>query len=489
MSILDSPGRFGTIQLLRQRSATSSSVTDIEHVITSFGVDSQTVSFGRDTSCSVRLYYPDVDAVHARIVFNQDLGGKAFLEVLGESGVRVDGCLVYPSGEGGNTSGSGGNGSRGGSPRTIALGDKSELEIHGKRFRFVYPPKEIRKQLAATPPRESRPGNRALRLSMIASAQVFSPRPSADPVQNLRILQSPLRAPFGSPSSRNSGSRDDNEEEEKSITLVQGSQPRVVEEAADLVILEDVVLEAPLPALNVKNALVRTGSSADLNGQQERGRTPGPPRTPRRQSLHRAVLIRSAQRAKTDTDSEGEGEESDTEAEEAEVRELRLEVVSVSSGSDVSDDDEGAFRYPGAGEDDGEEPLHDHDGAAGEKKKTLGWRKSLEKLAIWPFGRVKKEVGFSFDLWKTFLYFLLRTHFFFCLLLCSRWTFFVSMDSFDVYCRFFRRFVVFRPCFVTTYCPLFSSRLSGRDGSFGGDGRSSFGCATSGRPWPCSAAH
>lgn len=38
-------------------------------VITSFGIDTPTLSFGRDTTCGVRLYYPDVSLVHAKLAF------------------------------------------------------------------------------------------------------------------------------------------------------------------------------------------------------------------------------------------------------------------------------------------------------------------------------------------------------------------------------------------------------------------------------------
>ncbi|KAJ7498341.1 hypothetical protein B0H11DRAFT_2276039 [Mycena galericulata] len=131
--------------------------------------------------------------------------------------------------------------------------------------------------------------------TMIASAQVFSPRQPPDPRENLRVLQSPLRALFprppsapGSPSPSlakpraASASSDSDDNEAETTTLVQGAHPRVVEEARDLVILENVELAAPAPT-------------------QDRGCQGGsvvpPPKTPRRQSLHRAVLIRSAQRA------------------------------------------------------------------------------------------------------------------------------------------------------------------------------------------------
>ncbi|KAJ7433373.1 hypothetical protein B0H11DRAFT_2208921 [Mycena galericulata] len=131
--------------------------------------------------------------------------------------------------------------------------------------------------------------------TMIASAQVFSPRQPPDPRENLRVLQSPLRAPFprppsapGSPSPSlakpraASASSDSDDNEAETTTFVQGAHPRVVEEARDLVILENVELAAPAPT-------------------QDRGCQGGsvvpPPKTPRRQSLHRAVLIRSAQHA------------------------------------------------------------------------------------------------------------------------------------------------------------------------------------------------
>ncbi|KAJ7167732.1 hypothetical protein C8R46DRAFT_1270027, partial [Mycena filopes] len=335
---MDTPGRFGTVQLLRRQptstaanaskgAAGGAAPAGEEVVVASFGVDTPTVSFGRDPTCSVRLYYPAVAPLHARIVFSGDESEKkknAFVEVLGAKGMHVDGCMVYPNAQ-----------DDGGSPkgvRTIPLGNGSELEIHGKRFRFVYPPKEMRKALAASP---ARPGNRALRLSLIPSAQVFDPHPSPDPRQNLRVLQSPLRiagsspkkngspapgtptpSPRGVVNSAKTQQDDEDSEEGQTITLVQGSHPRVVEEAKDLVILEDVELSAEERAAAANNN--SRSSPTTAVGGAGRGRAnstsagsvgrnpsiippppppPAPPRTPRRQSLHRAVLIRSAQRA------------------------------------------------------------------------------------------------------------------------------------------------------------------------------------------------
>ncbi|KAF7314025.1 FHA domain-containing protein [Mycena chlorophos] len=362
---MDLPGRFGTISLLRQNT--------VADIVTSFGVDATAVSFGRDPTCSVRLYYPDVAPVHARVVFNDTK--KAFLEVIGDSGLSVDGCEVFPQ-------------------RTIPLENGSEVVIHGKRFRFTYPPKDMRAALAASP---ARPANRALRLSMIASAQVFSPRPSSNPKENLRVLQSPLRAPpRRTPSPSPTKGKGQYDQDDETITLVQGAHPRVVEDEKDLVILEDVEITPP----------------------KQHAAPPSAPKTPRRQSLHRAVLIRSAHRAvlaanaastsplkppvvspskpvsvpapqlqpqpvsptkgtygvpMDNGDDEGDTDtDTDTEEEEAEVRALGLEVVSVSSGSESEEDEE-------------EEEAQRQQ----EQKARLGWRKSLERL--WPFGRVKDE--------------------------------------------------------------------------------------------------
>ena len=52
---------------------------------------------------------------------------------------------------------------------------------------------------------------------MIASAHVFTPRPSRDPQENLRVLQTPLRAPFA----REAAAGEEEAEEEEEIVLVQ----------------------------------------------------------------------------------------------------------------------------------------------------------------------------------------------------------------------------------------------------------------------------
>ena len=140
-------GRYGTISLMKRNE---------EHtVVTSFGIDAEELTFGRETTCGVRLYYPDVALLHCKVVFEErkvDISFlsllftiinntiQAFLVVLGESGVLVDGCKVFPR-TSNNLS------------TIIPLANNSEFEIHNKRFRFSYPPKEIRATLFATPAR------------------------------------------------------------------------------------------------------------------------------------------------------------------------------------------------------------------------------------------------------------------------------------------------------------------------------------------------
>ncbi|KAJ2916203.1 hypothetical protein MD484_g4200, partial [Candolleomyces efflorescens] len=386
-------GKFGTLSLLKNVSAKrlnlpaqASGTTGSDVVVTSFGIDTEELTFGRDPSCSVRLYYPDVAVVHCKIMFEER---KAFLAVIGESGLIVDGCEVYP------------NRREGASPTMIPLQNESEIEIRGKRFRFSYPPKEMRAVLFSTPTPKS---NRKLRLSMIQSAEVFSPRPSNDPSENLRILQSPLKNQFKSPTKRSGLSQppvnayrqnsptpqrhqqpdhdEDDDEEEDEIILVDGNQPRVVQEDRDLVILEDVEVAPPMP-------LVRVQQYQNL-----------PPRTPPRRksmgrnTLHRAVLIRSAQRAVIRAE------------EEEEEREVLETVVSELVDSDEDDEEyesvggysqEDEYAHPpeqtqlsdedvdmqDASDDESEREDGSHqESGNGANNKPL-WRKSLER--IWPF--------------------------------------------------------------------------------------------------------
>ncbi|KAF9461792.1 hypothetical protein BDZ94DRAFT_1323128 [Collybia nuda] len=365
-------GRYGTICLMKRH--------EPDTVVTSFGIDTEELTFGRDPTCGVRLYYSDVSLVHCRIVFEER---KAFLIVLGANGLVVDGCKVYPNG---SPSGSG-------SPMTIPLTNNSEFEIHGKRFRFAYPPKELRAALFATP---ARPPQRKLRLSMIHSAQVFSPRPSKDPRENLRILQSPLKNAFKTPGKSGSSSpvrtnllsttptrNDPDEEEADDIVLVDGNHPRVVEDEKDLVILEDVQLP--------------DAGSQSMPVQQQHLQPP--PQTPvrkrslSRNTLHRAVLIRSAQRAVL----EAEHAEREREAEEEEEMEVfetvASDAASESEGEGEEEEDDDKMGSDGTEENDDsesdeeveeyEEEVRGREDERGSTAQKSTWRKSLER--IWPF--------------------------------------------------------------------------------------------------------
>ena len=294
-------GKYGLLLLMKKH--------DPEASIASFPIDEEEVTFGRDSNCSVRLYYNTVSALHAKIIFQERKVSlrlfsllvylirhfQAFLIVLGTHGLSVDGCPVFPSAPSSQH------------PTTIPLSNGSEIEIHKKRFRFEYPPKAIRAALLATPSPTKKTRRRTLRLSMIQSAQVFTPRPSKNPRENLRVLQSPIK-PLGSPLKSGYHAED----EEEPIILVNGDNPRVVEEEKDLVILEHVEVEDPepepqhrplkihkkAPALGVANVEARTpmrarqasGSYAPLASQpapvqpQPQPQPQPPLQTPRRRA-------------------------------------------------------------------------------------------------------------------------------------------------------------------------------------------------------------
>ncbi|EJF61779.1 hypothetical protein DICSQDRAFT_105472 [Dichomitus squalens LYAD-421 SS1] len=304
---LSDVGRLGALQLLRKQSP--------ESVVTSYPIDDEEITIGRDQSCSLRLYYPAVSAVHAKITF---VDRKAFLVIIGTNGVLLDDEPMFPAPA--NAHG----------PTTVPLQNNSVIEIHKKRFRFIYPPKHLRSALINTPTQMTPAGERRpLRLSMIATAQVFTPRPSHDPQENLRVLQTPLRTPFA--------------QELEEIVLVQSNTPRVVEEEKDLVILDEVepepVLPLPLPMMPQYPAT--------------------PVRRPRA-SLHRAVLIRSAQRAVLQREIQREEEE-----QEAEEVEDVIDAIAEESDEDVQE-------IP---------PPEGH-------QQVSGWRKSLDA--------VKGSLGWAF---------------------------------------------------------------------------------------------
>jgi hypothetical protein len=217
---------------------------------------------------------------------------------------------------------------------------------------------------------------------MIQSAQVFSPRPSQNAFQNLRILQSPLK-PFKTPSKLFANPQDPDEQE---IVLVDGNCPRVLEEEKDLVILEDVEVDAgilpdeqqrtPTQYSHTANANNVPSTPINLPRVSFPPAVPQPVQTPRRRvtgaSLHRAVLIRSAQRAviKAEIAKEDEDEEKEVEGF------IATEVATVSSQSSEDETEE-------------EEAMEEENEVP--QKNVSTWRKSLEAVNIWPFSSVTPD--------------------------------------------------------------------------------------------------
>lgn len=54
-------GRYGTLRLMKR--------LEPHKVVASYPIDEEEITFGRDPSCSIRLYYDAVSALHAKIIF------------------------------------------------------------------------------------------------------------------------------------------------------------------------------------------------------------------------------------------------------------------------------------------------------------------------------------------------------------------------------------------------------------------------------------
>jgi pSer/pThr/pTyr-binding forkhead associated (FHA) protein len=366
-------GCFGTLRLMKRLEPNTP--------VASFPIDDDTVTFGRDPTCSVRLYYPSVSTLHAKIIFQERkvrlkrhsrnkiytdfirVHIQAFVIVLGSSGLHIDGCHVLPS-------------TNPAMPTTIPVSNNSEIEIHKKRFVFTYPPKELRPALYMSPSKDvsMTPGTRrkTLRMSMIQSAEVFTPRPSKNPRENLRILQSPLKQRSQSPLKQQYAPEEDDineDENEDEIVLVDGNYPHVVEEEKDLVILESVEVEVPQP--QPPQTPARAGAFARIVPGSGTNQYQTPRRRPQaRPSLHRAVLIRSAQRAviKQEIEREEEGEE----------KEVEDFIAEEPEGQEYDNDDN----------DHGEEAEEEVEGESTQPTdQGSRWRKSIEvvKGFGWPF--------------------------------------------------------------------------------------------------------
>lgn len=56
----DTQGRYGTLRLISTKSGKA---------VSSFPVDGDVLTFGRDVSCDVRMYFVAVSSLHAKLVF------------------------------------------------------------------------------------------------------------------------------------------------------------------------------------------------------------------------------------------------------------------------------------------------------------------------------------------------------------------------------------------------------------------------------------
>ncbi|KAF8607157.1 hypothetical protein BDV93DRAFT_603806 [Ceratobasidium sp. AG-I] len=383
MAHSSSMGKYGILHIVNRKNNSPAY---------SYPVDSEYTTFGRDDECDIRLLYGWVSGLHCKLFFQNS---KAFLTVYGLNGVIVDGCHIAQNPDADGES----------SETTIPIMNNSQIEIYRKRFVFEYPSKELRIKAMAEPATVK--PKRTLRLSMIQSAQVFTPsKPSADtqtPKSHRRRrsetlaeqLQSPIK-PF-SPARPTPGANMGREtlsvaDEERQVTLVgsRGAQSVVVlEEEKDLVVVEavgddsdddedlsdeeEIVKDkenenpfdlgrstsqssgqsssAPAAARTLASSSSRrsytsshTPSRPALNRSAVSAPapatapapTPQPPRTPARRarfSLHKAVLLRSAQRQlierermnqlqtreATIFDEEGDAEMSDVDMEDPEL--------------------------------------------------------------------------------------------------------------------------------------------------------------------------
>ncbi|CEL53351.1 hypothetical protein RSOLAG1IB_06318 [Rhizoctonia solani AG-1 IB] len=348
MAHSSSMGKYGILHIVNRKNNSPAY---------SYPVDNEQTTFGRNDDSDIRLLYGWVSGLHCKLFFQN---AKAFLTVYGLNGVIVDGSHIGRNPDADSES----------SETTIPIMNNSQIEIYRKRFIFEYPSKELRIKAMAEPmtvkPR------RTLRLSMIQSAQVFTPsKPAADvstPKSHRRRrsetlaeqLQSPIK-PFSparpAPSTNMGHEILSAADEEREVTLVGpgGAQSVVVlEEEKDLVVVEaigeesdeedvsddeEIIMDkenenpfdlgrspahqndnavSPAPAVqrslsantpgssytpkrpnlhrNAASAPAPTSSPASAPTPAH---NPQPARTPARKarfSLHKAVLLRSAQR-------------------------------------------------------------------------------------------------------------------------------------------------------------------------------------------------
>jgi len=231
---------------------------------------------------------------------------------------------------------------------------------------------------------------------MIQSAQVFTPRPDPDPHVNLRTLQTPIRL-TSSPlkhvrrtPGQTQAAGPQEEEFGTPFRLVEGNCPQVVEEEQDLVILEEVDAPEPLPqatphgmksgAAQSQSVLQNPMHVPQTGGPHPAPAFPLPPshqlqqfqtprRRPGRSSLHRAVLIRSAQRAVMRVEMEKEQEQ--------EEREVEEHVIPNEDQMEVCEEDQDAATEE-IDEEDHEDGYGENEVPDPEPAPVSGWHQGLE---------------------------------------------------------------------------------------------------------------
>lgn len=63
-------GSYGVLRFMKRHE---------ESVVASYPIDDDELTFGSDPSCSVRLYYPTVSPLHAKIIFQERKVSLSFI--------------------------------------------------------------------------------------------------------------------------------------------------------------------------------------------------------------------------------------------------------------------------------------------------------------------------------------------------------------------------------------------------------------------------
>jgi hypothetical protein len=196
---------------------------------------------------------------------------------MGANGVEVDGAKVFPS--------------MSDNPIAVPLEDGSIIEIQKKRFEYNYPPKNYRARAIIDSPMNAR--RRSLRMSMIEAAQVYTPNPP----RVMGAQQGPSNEMADLVALMVDGDAENSvviESEKDVIVLEQVEDVNDGHEVQRLVQLPPAPLISKSPSTPVRLAspmYTPVNNPSPKSGRMTNGRRRSEP------SLHKAVLLRSAQRA------------------------------------------------------------------------------------------------------------------------------------------------------------------------------------------------